>query len=128
MNIDLCNIIDSPKGQDPCGNPTYVEGRDHIPFGIQRIYPGGSGRCGQAHKMLHQLIIAMSGSFDVALDDGKKKKRVHLSGAYGGLYVHPMIWRKRDNFSFGSVCMVLPSNKYDDDRNYGEFRGARWQA
>jgi hypothetical protein len=128
MNIDLCNIIDPPKTQGPHGNLTYVEGGDHIPFGIQRVCPGGSERCGHAHKRLHQLTIAMSGSFDEVLDDGKNKKRVHLSCSHDGLYVYPMIWREVDNFSSGAVCMVLASNKYDDYRNYGEFKRARWQA
>ena len=78
MNIDLCKIIDLPKIPDPRGNLTFVESNNHIPFDIQRVYylydvPGGSERGGHAHKELHQLIIAMSGSFDVVLDDGKGK-------------------------------------------------------
>jgi hypothetical protein len=136
MNIDLCKIIDLPKIQDPRGNLTFIEAGDHIPFDIQRVYylydvPGGSERGGHAHKGLHQLIVAMSGSFDVVLDDGKEKKRVHLSRSYYGLYVCPMIWRELDNFSSGSVCMVLASNKYDEAdyyRDYAEFMRARWQV
>lgn len=136
MNIDLCKIIDLPKIQDPRGNLTFIESNNHIPFEIQRCYylydvPGGSERGGHAHKGLHQLIVAMSGSFDVVLDDGKEKKRVHLSRSYYGLYVCPMIWRELDNFSSGSVCMVLASNKYDEAdyyRDYAEFMRARWQA
>lgn len=108
----------------------------HIPFAIERVYylydvPGGSERGGHAHKALHQLIIAMSGSFDVVLDDGKDKRRVHLNRSYQGLYVCPMIWRTIDNFSSGSVLMVLASNKYSEDdyyREYGDFMRARWQA
>ncbi|MEQ1636921.1 MAG: FdtA/QdtA family cupin domain-containing protein, partial [Methylococcales bacterium] len=131
---DLCKIIDLPKITDPRGNLTFVESGNHIPFDIQRVYylydvPGGSERGGHAHKELHQLIIAMSGSFDVLLDDGKEKKRVHLSRSYYGLYVCPMIWRELDNFSSGSVCMVLASNKYDEAdyyRDYVEFMRARW--
>jgi hypothetical protein len=129
MNIDLCKIIELPKIVDPRGNLTFVESGNQIPFDIQRVYylydvPGGSERGGHAHKGLHQLIIAMSGSFDVVLDDGKKKKRVHLSRSYYGLYVCPMIWRELDNFSSGSVCMVLASNKYDEAdyyRDYAEY-------
>lgn len=129
MSIDRCNLIDLPKIQDPRGNLTFIEGRNHIPFDIQRVYylydvPGGSERGGHAHKDLHQLIIAMSGSFDVLLDDGGHKKRVHLCRSYYGLYVCPMIWRELDNFSSGSVCMVLASNRYDEAdyyRNYAEF-------
>jgi hypothetical protein len=129
MNIDLCKIIELPKIVDPRGNLTFVESGNQIPFDIQRVYylydvPGGSERGGHAHKGLHQLSIAMSGSFDVVLDDGKKKKRVHLSRSYYGLYVCPMIWRELDNFSSGSVCMVLASNKYDEAdyyRDYAEY-------
>jgi hypothetical protein len=126
MNVDLCKIIELPKIADPRGNLTFVESGNQIPFDIQRVYylydvPGGSERGGHAHKGLHQLIIAMSGSFDVVLDDGKKKKRVHLSRSYYGLYVCPMIWRELDNFSSGSVCMVLASNKYDEDDYYREY-------
>jgi hypothetical protein len=134
MNIDNCKIVELPKITDPRGNLTFIEGGDHIPFDIQRVYyiydvPGGAERGGHAHKGLHQLIIAMSGSFDVVLDDGKNKKRVHLARSYYGLYVCPMIWRELDNFSSGSVCMVLASNKYDEAdyyRNYNDFMKDRW--
>jgi dTDP-4-dehydrorhamnose 3,5-epimerase-like enzyme len=134
MTIENCKIIDLPKIQDPRGNLTFIEGRQHIPFDIQRVYylydvPGGAERGGHAHKGLHQLIIAMSGSFDVLLDDGKDKKRVHLNRSYCGLYVRPMIWRELDNFSSGSVCMVLASNRYDEEdyfRDYGAFMRSRW--
>ena len=117
MSIEKCKIIDLPKIHDPRGNLTFIEGGAHIPFPIQRVYylydvPGGSERGGHAHKELHQLIIAMSGSFDVLLDDGKEKRRYHLNRSYTGLYVCPMIWRELDNFSSGSVCMVLASNLY----------------
>ena len=129
MNIDLCKIIELPKITDARGNLTFVEGSNQIPFGIQRVYylydvPGGAQRGGHAHKGLHQLIIAMSGSFDVVLDDGTNKKRVHLNRSYNGLYVCPMIWRELDNFSSGSVLMVLASNKYDEGdyyRDYNQF-------
>ena len=128
-DISLCKIIDLPKISEPRGNLTFVEGGEHIPFDIQRVYylydvPGGAERGGHAHKELHQLIIAMSGSVDVVLDDGQEKKRFHLNRSYFGLYVCPMIWRELDNFSSGSVCMVLASNKYTEDdyyRNYAEF-------
>ncbi|GAB3357577.1 MULTISPECIES: sugar 3,4-ketoisomerase [Giesbergeria] len=129
MSLDHCKIINLPKISDPRGNLTFIEGGNHIPFDIQRVYylydvPGGAERGGHAHKNLHQLIIAMSGSFDVVLDDGGQKKRYHLNRSYQGLYVCSMIWRELDNFSSGSVCMVLASNKYDEDdyyRNYSEF-------
>lgn len=134
MSIDRCQIIQLPKIQDTRGNLTFVEGGSHVPFDIQRVYylydvPGGSERGGHAHKELQQLIIAMSGSFDVVLDDGRDKKRVHLNRSYEGLYVCPMIWRELDNFSSGSVCMVLASNRYSESdyyRDYAEFMRARW--
>ncbi|MHB1410279.1 MAG: sugar 3,4-ketoisomerase [Acidovorax defluvii] len=133
FNIDACQLVSLPKIADPRGNLTFIEGGNHIPFDIQRVYylydvPGGAERGGHAHKGLHQLIIAMSGSFDVVLDDGREKKRVHLNRSYNGLYVCPMIWRELDNFSSGSVCMVLASSKYDEDdyyRNYADFIQAR---
>lgn len=126
MSIDLCKVVELPKIHDPRGNLTFIEGGRHIPFDIQRVYylydvPGGSERGGHAHKGLSQLIIAMSGSFDVVLDDGKEKKRVHLSRSYFGLYVCPMIWRELDNFSSGSVCMVLASNRYDEEDYYRDY-------
>lgn len=129
MNIDLCKVIELPKISDARGNLTFFEGGHHIPFDIQRVYylydvPGGAERGGHAHKELHQLIIAMSGSFDVVLDDGQKKKRYHLNRSYNGLYICPMIWRELDNFSSGSVSMVLASNRYEESdyyRNYDEY-------
>lgn len=132
-SIDFCQITDLPKISDPRGNLTFIEGQSHIPFDIRRVYylydvPGGSERGGHAHKALHQLIVAMSGSFDVVLDDGVQQKRVHLSRSYYGLYVCPMIWRELDNFSSGSVCMVLASNTYDESdyyRDHKEFLQAR---
>lgn len=129
MTLDHCRIIDLPRIQDLRGNLTFIEGSNHIPFDIQRVYylydvPGGAQRGGHAHKRLEQLIIAMSGSFDVIIDDGIQKKRIHLNRSYSGLYVCPMIWRELDNFSSGSVCMVLASNRYDEGdyfRDYAEF-------
>ncbi len=136
MNIEHCKIIELPKINDPRGNLTFIEANRHIPFDIKRVYylydvPGGAKRGGHAHKELHQFIIAMSGSFDVLLDDGKDKKRVHLNRSYYGLYVCPMIWRELDNFSSGSVCMVLASHEYDEAdyfRDYAKFMRARWKA
>ena len=129
MPLEDCRVIDLPKIADPRGNLTFIEADRHIPFAIQRVYylydvPGGAERGGHAHKNLHQLIIAMSGSFDIHLDDGTQKKRFHLNRSYSGLYVCPGIWRELDNFSSGSVCMVLASNFYDEAdyfRDYSEF-------
>lgn len=129
MSIADCKLVDLPRINDPRGNLTFIEGGRHIDFDIQRVYylydvPGGSERGGHAHKALRQLIVAMSGSFDVHLDDGRNKRTVHLNRSYVGLYVCPMIWRELDNFSSGSVCMVLASNRYDESdyfRQYDEF-------
>src|SRR5690606_37373524 len=94
-----CRLVDLPRITDPRGNLTFVEGGRHIPFDIRRVYylydvPGGAERGGHAHKELEQLIVAMSGSFDVILDDGREKKRFHLNRSYFGLYVCPMVWRE----------------------------------
>lgn len=132
MSIEDCKLIELPKISDPRGNLTFIEGMQHIPFEIRRVYytydvPGGTDRGGHAHKALQQLIIAMSGSFDVTLDDGRKKKKYHLNRSYQGLYVCPMMWRELDNFSSGSVCMVLASSNYDEAdyyRDYNEFLSA----
>jgi hypothetical protein len=129
MSLTECRIIDLPKISDPRGNLTFIEGGRHVPFEIKRVYylydvPGGAERGGHAHKILHQLIIALSGSFDVILDDGMQKKRFHLNRSYYGMYVCPMTWRELDNFSSASVCMVLASNLYDEAdyyRDYGAF-------
>jgi dTDP-4-dehydrorhamnose 3,5-epimerase-like enzyme len=134
MSLDDCRIIELPQHKDPRGNLSFVESNNQIPFAIERIFyiydvPGGSDRGGHAHKDSHELIISMSGSFDVTLDDGKNKKKFHLARSYYGLYICPMIWREIDNFSSGSVLMVLASNKYTEDdyhRNYDDFMRARW--
>ena len=134
FDINACRMIELPKIADSRGNLTFVESDNQVPFEIQRVYylydvPGGAERGGHAHKDLHQLIIAMSGSFDVVLHDGKDKKRIHLNRSYNGLYVCPMIWRELDNFSSGSVCLVLASNKYDESdyyRDYSEFMRMKW--
>ena len=133
MSIEKCRFVDLPKISDPRGNLTFVEGGQHVPFDIARVYylydiPVGAERGGHAHKDLHQLIIAMSGSFDVVLDDGREKKRFHLDRPDTGLYVCPMLWRELENFSQGSVCMVLASNRYDEAdyyRDYEEYLTAK---
>ena len=129
MPLTDCRIIDLPKIEDPRGNLTFVEGNRHIPFYIKRVYylydiPAGSERGSHAHKELHQFIVAMSGSFDVVLDDGSKQKRFHLNRSYNGLYIAPMVWRTLDNFSSGSVSMVFASEYYNEEdyiRDYDEF-------
>ena len=126
MSITKCRLVDLPKIQDPRGNLTFIEGGSHIPFNIQRVFylydvPGGADRGGHAVKSCAQFLVAMSGSFDVILDDGKGKKRVHLNRSYYGLYIPPLIWREMDNFSSGSVCMVLASNRYAEDDYYRDY-------
>ena len=103
-----------------------MEAGRHVPFEFRRVYylydvPGGAERGGHAHKALTQLIVAMSGSFDVVLNDGVGERRFHLNRSYFGLYVCPMIWRELDNFSSGAVCLVLASNFYDEDDYYRDY-------
>lgn len=98
-----------------------------MPFEIKRVYylydvPGGASRAAHGHKALQQLMIAMSGSFDVTLDDGFKKKKFHLNRSYFGLYIPPMMWRDLDNFSSGAVCMVLASDYYDEEDYYRDYK------
>jgi dTDP-4-dehydrorhamnose 3,5-epimerase-like enzyme len=127
--LDDCRIIELPKIADARGNLSFIEGGKHIPFEIRRVYylydvPGGSERGAHAHKSLSQLMVAMSGSFDVILDDGTDQKRFHLNRSYYGLYISPMMWRSLENFSSGSVCMVLASEHYREDdyiRDYEAF-------
>jgi dTDP-4-dehydrorhamnose 3,5-epimerase-like enzyme len=129
MSIEDCKIIELPRIQDPRGNLTFIEARRNVPFDIARVYylydvPGGATRAGHGHRTLEQLMIAMSGSFDVLLDDGFRKQRYSLNRSYYGLYVSPMIWREIENFSSGSVCLVLASAYYDEAdyyRTYDEF-------
>ncbi len=132
MGIENCRLLEFPVITDPRGNLTFVEANRHIPFDIKRVYylydvPGGAERGGHAHKALQQVIVAMSGSFDVVLNDGTRSHRYHLNRSYYGLYVSSMIWREIDNFSSGSVCMVLPSEFFDEAdyyRDINEFKQA----
>ncbi len=127
--IEQVRIIELPKIADPRGNLTFVEGMSHVPFDIRRVYylydvPGGETRGGHAHKDLEQFIIAVNGSFDVVLRDGYNQKKFFLNRSYYGLYVPRMVWRELENFSSGSVCLVLASQPYDESdyyRDYPEF-------
>ncbi len=134
--ISKCKLVYLPKVKDVRGNLTFIEGDEHIPFPIKRVYylydvPGGESRGGHAHKDLQQFLIAANGSFDVVLDDGHNKERYHLNRSYYGLYIPNLIWRELDNFSSGSVCLVLASEKYDEDdyiRDYDELKKANDDA
>jgi dTDP-4-dehydrorhamnose 3,5-epimerase-like enzyme len=121
-----CKVIEMPRINDERGNLSFIEADRHIPFPIRRVYylydvPGGAKRGGHAHKALHQLIIAISGSFDIHLDDGSSKKTIHMNRSFSGLYVCPMIWREIDNFSTGAVCVVLASDYYDEQDYYRDY-------
>ncbi|SMF34364.1 sugar 3,4-ketoisomerase [Desulfovibrio gilichinskyi] len=123
INEDKPQLIDLPKIEDNRGNLTFIENSRHIPFDIKRVYylydvPGGESRGGHAHKELRQYIIAASGSFDVILDDGKNKTTFSLNRSYYGLYIPKMTWRELENFSSGSVCLVLASEYYDPSDYY----------
>ena len=129
MSLGHVTILNLPRITDPRGNLTFIESYNHIPFEIKRVYylydvPGGETRGGHAHKNLEQCIIAVSGSFDVVLDDGFQRQKFSLNRSYYGLYVPRMIWRELENFSSGSVCLVLASQLYEEDdyyRNYDQF-------
>lgn len=127
--IHDCKIIELSRHHAPQGNITVVENNTDVPFAVKRVYylydvPGGESRGAHAHKELFQLLIAASGSFSVTLDDGKEKCTYMLNRPYQGLLIVPGIWRTLDDFSSGSVCLVLASEKYDQAdyiRNYDEF-------
>jgi WxcM-like, C-terminal. len=124
-----CSVIELDKHHHEKGNITVVESGQTVPFDVKRAYylydvPGGESRGGHAHRELRQLIVAASGSFSVTLDDGKVKKTVFLNRPYQALLVVPGIWRELDDFSSGSVCLVLASHVYDEQdyiRNYADF-------
>jgi hypothetical protein len=122
-----CRIIPLPKVEDPRGNLTFVEGDRHVPFKIERVFylydvPGGAERGAHAHGTLRQFIIALSGSFDVVLDDGFLRHTFHLNRSYYGLYVPPLTWSSLGNFSSGSVGLVLASARYDEADYYRDYQ------
>jgi hypothetical protein len=128
MSIQDCHLLDLPKIQDARGNLTFIETERHVPFAIRRVFylydvPGGSVRAGHALKSCHQLIIAVSGSFDVVLDDGAERRRFPLNRSYYGLYVTPLTWREIDNFSSNAVCLVLASAAYSESDYYRDYEG-----
>jgi dTDP-4-dehydrorhamnose 3,5-epimerase-like enzyme len=126
MTVDECRIIELPKILDPRGNLTFVEEHRHIPFDIKRVFylydvPGGETRAGHANRGLQQFIVAMSGSFDVVVEDGFNKKTFSLNRSYFGLYLPGMVWREINNFSSGAVCLVLCDEYYDADDYYRDY-------
>lgn len=131
--ISSCTLIDLPRISDPRGMLTFVENGSQIPFDIKRIFylydvPTGESRGAHAHKTLHQFLICLSGSFDVAIDDGFSKKTFHLNRPWKGLYIPPMIWAAEVNFDPGSICLVLTSSAFDESdyyRNYDDYLKVR---
>lgn len=127
--LSRCHLFDLPVIRDQRGNLTFIEGMNHVPFAIKRVYylydvPGGAERGGHAHRELQEFIVAISGSFDVIISDARHVCRIHLNRSYFGICVGPMVWRKLDNFSSGSVCLVLASSPYDEadyHRDYGAY-------
>lgn len=131
--IDKVRQISLPRVTDPRGNLTFVEGGRHVPFELARVYylydvPGGESRGGHAHYELEQFIIAASGSFDVIVHDGWQERRFFLNRSYFGLYLPTMIWRELDNFSSGSVCLVLASRCYEEGDYIRDFERFRREA
>ena len=133
MEKESCRIIELPKIMDPRGNLTFVEGDRHIPFAIRRAFwiydvPGGEMRGSHAYRRNCELIIAVSGSFDVEVDNGSSVTRHQLNRSYYGLYLPPLHWRSLVNFSTNSLCLILASEEYDTSnylRDYDEFRRER---
>lgn len=129
MNPSEARIIELPRITDPRGNLTVAEAMNHVPFDIRRAYwvydvPGGESRGGHAHKRLKQLVIALSGSFTVTLDDGHERQTFLLNHPWQGLVIETGIWRTLDDFSSGAVCLVLASEPYDEEDyiyDYQEF-------
>ena len=129
QTIENCSIIDFPKIQDPRGNLSFLEANTHIPFDIKRAYwiydvPGGEIRGGHAYSDLEECIIALSGSFDVVIDDGYNSKIISLNRSYFGIYVPPMIWRTIQNFSTNALCLILASKPYSEKlciRSYDKY-------
>jgi hypothetical protein len=121
--IDHCKLLTFPLINEQRGSLSFIEANVHVPFSIQRVYylsdiPKGASRGAHAHKSLQQVIIPITGSFDVHIDDGANRKFVHLNSNSTGLYIGPMIWRVLDNFSPGAVGMVLASEKYNEEDYY----------
>ena len=128
-NIENCRIIYFPKVTDFRGNLSFIEENKHVPFEIKRVYylydvPNGATRGGHAHKQLQELVIALSGSFDVIMDDGYQKRKFFLNRPHYGVYIPCKVWRELENFSSNSVALALASQAYDESdyiRDYDVF-------
>ncbi|WP_418513871.1 sugar 3,4-ketoisomerase [Corallibacter sp.] len=128
VTLSNIEIIEIPKIEDPRGNLAVIE-KDVLPYQVKRVYylydvPSGAYRGGHAHKKLYQALIALSGSFDVVLDDGAEKQKITLNTPNKGLFIPTGIWRELENFSSGAVCLVLASEVFDEDdyiRDYKQF-------
>lgn len=126
----VVEFVDLPKIIDERGNLSFIEYPKHLPFAINRVYwiydvPGGETRGGHAYKKLEELIIAISGSFDITIDDGKCIKKISLNRSYKGVYIPSKVWRSLDNFSTNSLCLILASDSYNENdyiRDYDEFK------
>ncbi|MFM0171288.1 FdtA/QdtA family cupin domain-containing protein [Paraburkholderia sediminicola] len=127
--ISDCKLYELPKITDPRGNLTFIESDKHVPFAIQRVFylydvPTEESRGAHAHHTLNQLIICLSGSFDVEVDDGKSRTRIHLNRPWKGLHVPPLIWAAEVNFDPGSVALILASDLYKEEdyiRDYDDY-------
>jgi len=131
--VNDCVTMNVPKIPDVRGNLTYIESAGHVPFPLKRVYwiydvPGGEVRGGHAYRQLQEFVIALSGSFDVHVNDGEQRRVITLNRSYFGLYVPQMIWRQLTNFSTNAVCLILASLPYDESdyiRRFDEFAAAR---
>ena len=124
--MSIGKLIDLPKIVDPRGNLTVAEGLKNVPFDIKRVYwlydiPAGEGRGGHAHKQIKELLIAVSGSFHVTLDNGKEKQTYLLNHPYQALLIDTGIWRTLDDFSSGAVCVVLASDWYEEEDYFYDY-------
>jgi len=123
--VQDCTLIDIPKIEDPRGNLSVIE-KDVIPYSVKRVYylydvPGGAERGGHAHRDTIEFLIAISGSFDVVLNDGATRQTITLNRPYKGLLITTGIWRELKNFSSGAVCLVVASDVYDEEDYIREF-------
>lgn len=131
-NTDLSKVheLDLPKILDERGNLSFIEYPSHVPFEMKRVYwiydvPGGEKRGGHAYKNLNEVIIAISGSFDVDVDTGMEIKKFSLNRSYKAVYIPKMVWRSLSNFSTNALCLILASDEYSSDdyiRDYDEFK------